>query len=453
MLARPDLGATVIFPEALPNPEIPGFVFPESESTLTRWITGMTRGDANVAADAFEKIHGHGWGLWTALTLATAQTYEGHRLRVFETWLTPNELETEPSFSVTSLATTRWRRAPLRPLAQLDTADDQRGTSLIDRVTGFVKFDPTAADHIVRQQLLHKDALDALLDGGAQQIPPFPATALAIKPLFQIIRVNELVDRRYYALKAWPGPPATPRPWAPAHWPGSVWIDVLGGGSGRGEVDPIGLFDGSTRTERTTYPLASLIHYRLSALDAAVQNEARPATPVSPGDIAILVAMHVSGREIARWTWQTFWWSPSPEDPHAPSSAAIAALRPEQLRGPARNYAMALGYTMLSPEQPYVGGSNATPAVYVYNPWLEARLGPADLPDSIAGLAPDGRPAANNHGVQSNCMSCHVQANYNPGARATAPRFTGARYVDLGAAEFVGTLQLDFLWSLARHAR
>jgi hypothetical protein len=455
-------GATV-FPQATPDPLIPGFTFPESESTLTRWITQLNRGDVpTAAADAFEKLHRHGWGLWTALTLDSGQTHDGHRLRIFETWLTTDDLAAIPTSSISSISAREWRRAPPRQLTAFETrvadpdpADLQRAStsSIIDRVMGFVKYDPTAADHIVRQQLLRLDALDALLEGGASQIPPFPASALVIKPLFQIVRTKDLVQGRYHPLKAWPGPPPAARPWAPAHWPGSVWLDVLGGGNGRGKVDGLGLFDGSSRTDETTYPLSSLIHHRLSASDAAALNDGEPATNASEGDIAILVAMHVAGREIARWTWQTFWWSPSPDDPLAPSSTTIAGLRPEQLRGAARNYAMALAYTMLSPDQPYVGGQNNAPAVYAYNPWLEAKLGPTDLPDSIPGFAPDGKPAANNHGVQTNCMSCHVQANYNPHRRATAPRFTGARYVDLGAAEFVGTLQVDFLWSIARHAR
>jgi hypothetical protein len=50
-------------------------------------------------------------------------------------------------------------------------------------------------------------------------------------------------------------------------------------------------------------------------------------------------------------------------------------------------------------------------------------------------------------------MSCHVRASYNPHALATAPRFAGARYTDLGDAQFVGTLQVDLLWSIARHAQ
>ena len=453
--------ADQIVPEPLPNPRISGFSFPESEATLTRWITEMTRGDPMTAAAAFENIHVHGWGLWTALTAETAQSYGGQTLRVFETWLTPDDLAGPPPEDGRSAAGSQPRRAALRRFDGVEM-QRERGSidlraaasgSMVDRVMGFVKFDPTAADHIVRQQLLRKDALDALLDGGAVQVPPFPGSALAIKPVFQLLRTKDLVQGRYHALKVWPGPPPTPRPWAPAHWPGAIWIDVADGGSGRGAIDGIALADGGTRTEATTYPISSLLHFRLSAPDADDLNRSKPDQAASAGDIAVLVAMHVSGREIARWTWQTFWWTPSPEDPRAPSSAAIASMRPPQLRGAARNYAMALAYTMLSPEQPYVGGSNGTPAVYAYNPWLEARLAPADLPDSIPGLSPDGRPAANNHGIQTNCMSCHAQANYNPNRRSTAPGFTGARYVDLGAAEFVGTLQVDFMWSIARHLR
>jgi hypothetical protein len=458
--------AAPVAPVPLPDPAIPGFHFPESEATLTRWITEMTRAtDPGIAAVAFEKIHLHGWGLWTALTAETAQFHNGERLRVFETWPGTDDLlegETTSSIADATAPERSTRNSTLRKLGPLRVRDAERehdtpAASTTDaaanRVMGLVKYDPTAADHIVRQQLLRIEALDALLEGGASQIPPFPATALAVKPLFQIIRLQELPQGRYYALKAWPGPPTAPRPWAPAHWPGSVWIDVAGGGRGRGAVDELALADGSTRTEETTYPLSSFLHCRLSALDAAALNEGKPSPIANAGDIAILVAMHVSGRELARWTWQTFWWTPSPDAPFAPSSAAIAALRPEQLRGAARNYAMSLAYTMLSPDQPYVGGSNSTAAVYAYNPWLEARLTPADLPGSLPGLGPDGRAAANNVGVQTNCMSCHAQANYNPRQRTTAPQLTGARYVDLGAAEFVGTLQVDFLWSLARRAR
>jgi hypothetical protein len=460
-----------LVPVPLPDPHLGGFHFPESEATLTRWITESSRAETPEARTAAaDRIALHGWGLWTALTAPTTQSSERQPLRVFETWFTPEELVAESSGAAAralSLFTPpRVRsRGVLRPLVLLRPPID--ATPVIDaapaettatepavnRIVGFVKFDPTAADHIRRQGLLQRATLDTLLAGGAQQVTPFPATALAVKSVFQIVHIRELVDGRYYFLKAWSGPPAYPQPWSPADWPGGVWIDVGDDGAGDGAIDETPAADGSTRTDATTYPLSALINYRLSAADAAALNQAKPGANAAAGDYAILVAMHVAGREIARWTWQTFWWTPAPDDPPAPSSAAIARQRPPQLDAAARHYAMAIGYAMLSPDQPYVGGGNDTPAVYAYNPWIEARLGPAELPDSQRGFDPAGQPADNNTGIQTNCMSCHIQATYNPHHLSTAPRFTGARYVDLGAAAFVGTLQTEFLWSIARQAQ
>ena len=257
---------------------------------------------------------------------------------------------------------------------------------------------------------------------------------------------------RYYRLNAWTGPPATPQAWPPFAWPGVVWIDVLGGGHGAGQVDFLASTDGGSRTEATTYPVTSLINHRLSTLEALEFNMSDPTAGAEAGDYAVLVAMHVAGREIDRWTWQTFWWSPTPADPQLPSSAAIAALRPRQLSGAARNYAMALGYEMLTPGQPNVGGRNEGAAIYAYNPYLEARFGPANLPDSIPGSDPSGQPAANNTGVTCNCMSCHIRSNYNPGGLSTAPGYAGARYTDINDPQFAGTLQVDFLWSIAELA-
>jgi hypothetical protein len=447
-----------IVPEPVPEVSMAGFRFPETEATLTRWITEMSRAtSAEAARVATEKIALHAWGLWTAVTSETRQTVDGQRLRVFETWLTPDELAAEDAAPAWRRPLTPRRRSALQPLPQLAEAPASLAppapadrAAAIDRVVGLVKFDPVAVGHIRRQELLRLSSLAALLDGGAQQITPFPSAAIAAKPVFQILRQRDLVDGHYALMKAWPGPPEFPQPWAPAEWPAAVWIDVLDGGHGRGLLANA---EGEPRNDETTYPLSSLIHYRLSAADAAGLNRAKPGTDATAGDCAVLVAMHISTREIARWTWQTFWWTPTADNPPAPSSSLLANARPPALGGAARHYAMALAYTLLSPDQPYVGGENAGLAVYAYNPWIEARLGSAELPDSRAGFDPAGQPAANNVGVQSNCMSCHAQANYNPRQWPTAPRFTGARYVDLGAAEFVGTLQVDFLWSLPRHAK
>jgi hypothetical protein len=128
-------------------------------------------------------------------------------------------------------------------------------------------------------------------------------------------------------------------------------------------------------------------------------------------------------------------------------------MRPAQLTGAARNYAMSVAYDMSTPGQPEVGGTGTGNAIYAYNPYLEARFGPSNLPDSEMGHDPSGQPALNDVGVNCNCMSCHARANYNPNNLSTAPRYSGARYTDLDDPQFAGTLQVDLLWSLPEIAQ
>ena len=446
-------GAGAVTAVSLPDPQVPGFHFPESEATVVTWVHQMESG-APAAPAAFNNIHVHGWGLWTALTMQTAQVDAGERLRVFETWYTPQEIDAIPKPGTVATRGAPRMRAPLRNFVQFEHGLEPRDRELLadasgsETVFGYVKFDPTAADHVTRQNLLSTATLNQLIVGGAQQIPVFPNTALTLKSAFQIITAGTLVDGRFYRLNVWTGPPPTPQAWAPYQWPGVVWIDIKGGGSGSGQVDTEASTDGGSRTDQTTYPVSSMINHRITPYEAAQFNQSQPGSNVKAGDYAVLVAMHVAGREIARWTWQTYWWTPTPDNPQLPSSQAIAALRPDQLKDAARNYAMSLAYDMTAPGQPNVGGQNAGSAIYVYNPYLEARFGPANLPDSTPGEDPNGQPAANDVGVNCNCMSCHIRANYNPNHLATAPRYSGARYTDLDDPQFAGTLQVDLLWSL-----
>jgi len=430
--------------EPLPDPKIPGFHFPEAESTVTEWIT----------AGAADQIALHGWGLWAALTSETNQRYEGQSLRIFETWLTPQDLLAHlDAADSAELSLMPRRRSPLAQLEQLRRRPAAAAALSNDRIAGYIKYDPASADHILHQGLLRLSTLQALLGGGAQQITPFPAAALVVKPIFQIASPSSLVNGRYFELKVWEGPPAIPQSFGPAQWPHAVWVDLLGGGADSGQVDLDPSPDGSSRTDAATYSLSSFISFRLSAADAAGMNADKPGTNAAAGDLALLVGMHVAGRETARWTWQTFWWTPAPDSPPLPSSALIAGSRPAQLSGAPRHYAMATAYAMEQPSQPVVGGQNSGPAVYAYNPWIEAAFAPSDLPDSQPGLDANGLPAANNVGVQSNCMSCHARATFNPGLVASAPRFTGARYTDLSDPQFSGTLQVDFLYSIPRSAQ
>jgi len=65
-----------------------------------------------------------------------------------------------------------------------------------------------------------------------------------------------------------------------------------------------------------------------------------------------------------------------------------------------------------------------------------------------------GKPVKtpNDVGAQTNCMSCHGQANWNPNNVANAPDYTGDRYIDMNSPQFKGTLKVDFLWSIPGNA-
>jgi hypothetical protein len=448
-----------------PDPKVPGFQFPEPESTIVDWIYQMTNNTPSGPED-FAKIHLHGWGIWTALTLETDQVFDGQKLRTFETWLTPQDVMAAPANAqgaARMLAAPR-SRSSFQPFHQLGHINGGKGigntlraAALINpdqTITGFVKYDPSAAAHIVQQGLFAKKTLDALLRAGANAIPSFPVTAFALKPVFQPLS-GSLIGGRYYKLSVWPGPPDMPQMWPSTKWKGWIWIDIQGGGHGNGAIDATGAADGSSRTDATTYPVSSFINFKMNAEDVASANAAIKAMGGKPnvavGDYSVLLGMHVAGREITRWTWETFWWTPTPDDPRLPSSKEIAKLRPVQLQGAPRNYAMALAYNMVAPVQPYVGGKNAGESVYAYNPWLEAGFGPQDLPDSIPGMS-HGKKTGNNYGVQTNCMSCHGSANYTTTNSPKAPAYTGDRYIDLNDPRFHGTLKVDFLWSIPGNA-
>ncbi len=449
-------------PVPLPDPGIKGYSFPEPEDTILKWVNDNNQHAINL----------HAWGLWTALTSETDEIYAGQKLRVFETWLTPQDILAESEVRAARTSTPRPFEA-FRQLSRHGAARETGGATVL----GFVKYDPTAAQHIIDNKLLSKAALTKMLTTGETQIPDFPVTGVSLKPVFQPIAQKDLVDGRYYQMAAWPGPPGkTPPgpsvPFPSAVWGQCVWIDLMNEGRGDGSVDKKCDRGGASRTPQNTYNVSSLIHFvlteqevkllnaqnlaqwRQAVQEAEKEKKAAPPkpNPLTAGDYAVLQAMHVTSREITRWTWQTFWWSPSPDTPHFPSSAAIANDRPPQLKGAPRNYAHAPAYSMLFPPQPNTGGTNTGNSVYAYNPWLEAGFSKSVLPDSIPGMY-NGMKVPNNVGIQTNCMSCHAQANFNPNNIPNAPDYTGDRYIDLDSPQFKGTLKVDFLWSIPGNAK
>jgi hypothetical protein len=324
-------------PVPLPDPKIPDFIFPEKEATIVDWTEKGNQ----------QAINRHGWGLWTALTSSSGEKFDGRDLLVFETWYTPDDLLTAQLKKEKKLTSVLRDPLPLRRLQQFRAVNRPggfRATAGDETVLGFVKYDPSGADFIAKQNLFSKTALKKLLDAGNTDVPSFPTTAVSLKPVFRPLDQSRLVDGRYFMLSDWPGPPMQPQSFPSTAWKQCVWVDVqdLGPGKGNGKVDKICKTDGSSRTDETTYGLGRFIHFRLSAAQARTVNAVREATKgknaavAVAGNYAILVAMHVTSREITRWTWQTYWWTPNPDAPPLPSSKAIASDRPAQLKGSPR---------------------------------------------------------------------------------------------------------------------
>ena len=141
----------------LPNPQVPGFTFPESEATILGWTYDLGNNTPGAPA-AFTNLNVHGWGLWTALTMQTAQVDDGERLRVFETWYSPQEVDQIPAQSkVGALPLLRRQRSVLRNFVQFEHGLEPTERPSMpantgnETVFGYVKFDPTAAAHVVAQ--------------------------------------------------------------------------------------------------------------------------------------------------------------------------------------------------------------------------------------------------------------------------------------------------------------
>ncbi len=397
-----------IEPAPLPDPQVPGYSFPETEAAIYGWVEN---GDASSVAL-------HAWGLWAALTAETEQVVDGQNLRVFETWLTPSDIIDDAQDTARDL----------RPAATLNQ-HSATSTAVDARITGFVKYDPSASDFAQTNDLFSQAALNQLISDGARDIPAFPNTAVTLKPVF--MKLSKAAGQ-YHKVPAWPGPPNPAKSFPPGDWGQCIWIDLNDSGAGpaQGGVDTT--CTDSSHSDATIYGLGRFISF------------------VDGDTVYVLKAMHVTTKETTRWTWQTYWWTPNPDAPHPPSSASVAGARPAQLTGAPANYAHCSSYQMVDPVQPETGGMNVGQPVYCYNPWLEAEFKPSDLPNStpLAG-------AANDVGVQTNCMSCHAYASWSKDkVEDTQSKFyTGDRYVDLQSTEFDGLLRLDFAWSIQQNAK
>jgi hypothetical protein len=373
---------------------VPDFVFPAPGATIDQWA--QTDDVASMAA--------HAWGLWIGVNMDSGEAFGGQKLRVFETWNEKSEL---PTGAAIADAAPRPRVRTPRVLRQFRFQNGNRvpmtaipGNSPL----GFVKFDPTAADHIVKNKLLSQQTLDNLLDPAKiTNVPDFPNTAIFLK--VETVPVSDdPMNPGFFKFSVWPGPPATPQSFGPGKWNAFVWIDLNPANANTGDGSVGNGTD--TRKPGNTYSINQFLNLK-----------------DGNGKTEIVAGMHMTTREIQNWTWQTFWWTPDATKPPAPSSQQIAAARPKQLltMGAPAHYAVALAYSMRTS----TGGN-----VFGYNPYLEAGF------SGLAGSFP--------FGVQTNCMSCHANASY----KGIPSTYVGNENIDIAGPQFKGQVRLDFLYSL-----
>lgn len=441
----------------LPVPAIPGYTFPESESTLLGWVNG------NSAAD-MANVYLHGWGLWTALNTPSGQSVYGiANAPVYLTWVTRQELvamaQQGNSAKLKSVGPRKLQMGEVTQLSKFGIHSmqvkpkrkaAQPGAPSPDFDTlETVTYDPVSGQTINDRGYFKLSTIKAVYDAKQPEIEAFPVNAVVVKPVYKVITKDKLYQNRYYVMAAWPGTPdVTPAIEANGYpeqsWKaGCVYVDTQNSGASQASgVDA----SCSGPTAASTYGLGDFVNFKLNADNAALFDLGNKQKLVA-GDTLLLMAMHVSTREMTEWTWQTFFWTPNPKAPPLPSSTAVAGAMPAQLTGPAAHYAGSFAYSMVTPNQPISGGQSVGQPVVGYNPYLEA-----GFPKSTFGIfrpIVDGTASwTGTVGVQTNCMTCHALAAV-AFTKTANPTYGTDFYIGRDDPYFNGTVQTEFLWSIA----
>ncbi|MEJ2795262.1 hypothetical protein WAE56_17785 [Iodobacter sp. LRB] len=464
-------------PVPLPDPGIQGYRFPENQNTLMQWINVPTLKNTH-------SIHLHGWGLWTSLTTASGETEFGlANVPVYLTWLSPSEIRDLPKIvqglenggqPVRTFAIDRARQhthrfkentppaAPAPSKISIANSSEKPDTNIY--VT--MGYNPAAQAFATANNLFSLTALQKFYDEGTgdiRSIPTFPIDAVATKPTYKVIRQASLLKGSVYAMPAWPGTPAvTPaiqkNGFPESDWPGCVYINTRNLGATQNSGIDANCKAGPK--PGNTYGLGDFIYYPITTANQTQFQLLTKDKALAAGDIVVLMAMHVTSREIDEWTWQTYFWTPNPAHPPLPSSSAIAQSRPAKLKGAAAHYAMAIGYQMVSPNQAITGGKSVGRPVTVYNPYLESDFSASvfDAPPENIGIY---NPATKKTfkattGVQSNCMTCHSSATIVPSDKnpqTNSLPYLSNFYVSRDNPSYKGYLLLDFLWSIQGTAK
>jgi hypothetical protein len=401
--------------------DLPAWFKFQPQDTVKKWVANSDGG----------AITRHAWQVWAAVTAETDQAApSSQRLRVFETWWNRPELLADPT-GATTQHIKRFARTLEVPRQLVDPRplihDQQRPEETLFSQN---KYNKVMRKHVADKGYFSSQTMQTLNSGwGAtpvadRKVEDFPDDAIMLKPLFRVVSGSHPTIMSY-----WAGPVNSTTPATPAEDTWTKKMVVVPASIDKASIK-IGSVDGLLPVVSTS----DFHSYRLTTpeeVEGVKQAAARVNDPVPDaaiGDYVLLVAMHVSTREIDDWTWQTFWWSL--QKPSIPEAAR------EHLQSPFDHYQVAVGYSfMMNGNDP-----NSLPIV-CYSPYLEAQFD-----NSVFG-----RPG--QLGIESNCMSCHRLASWPRTIKTDQGedklKFIANGLVDPGDPALFGKrTKTDFVWGM-----
>lgn len=391
---------------------------PGDPATIQGWID-----NENTTAMA-----SHALLIWGSLNQDSGQIFQGRMLPIWETWYSGDEIyDSQTLCSSTQRPTSTTNFENPHQLTDHGVADEN--------ISSMNKFDGFYANNVCDNLYNNPDVLTSLNESFTGSTPiiersiqGFATGTTALKPVFMLVS-----QTGYTSIPFWNGAENSTNFASPASntWNQCVAVNPSLENARSSFPTQIPTFiiqdcNGTSVTQQV-FSMSDFYHFALTQadIDNFGSSAAGEMAGAQPGDYAVLVAMHVTMKEIPQWTWQTFWWHPTPD-----SSPAPAIPRPEEalraIPAPFNHYAMCTAYQMVVPET--VG---TTPLV-CFNPYLEPGL---------VGVV----------GKESNCMTCHSMATWGDGSDfGGGLNYQANGYVDQSSDIFSDVTKLDFLWSVTR---
>lgn len=370
-----------------------------------------------------QAIEEHAWQIWAAINADSGRKYNGVALPVWETWFSEFEvfcvdpLPPPTATPAPSPAPGKVAASNFDPCAFTNATGEQKGRPfhLPRQVTtrtatlSFNKYNREFLDFVHVNKYYSKETLEKLNASFASDTPleqrhiaDPPRKGIMLKPTFWIIKPDVPSP-----MPIWQGPGlqinGTLEPKRPVDlsWTNIVLVDPTGKAdnskpitrtvisetgsqqvttpAGAYKVVPLSSFYYVTMTEEDVKFIQGGNAFQLGGTNPTIGGMS--LNDLKAGDLALLVGMHVTTAEWEDfWTWQTFWWTPTPETTGHPG-----------VNPPFTNFNSVQAYYMIGKDgQPHIA----------FNPHLETPIqGPIFMDPT-------------QRGSHSNCMTCHRAAAF-----------------------------------------